>query len=498
MGRIYISAAHKSSGKTTLSIGLCAALSQQGKKVQPFKKGPDYIDPLWLANASSINQQRQCYNLDFNTQSPDEIIHTLYQYGNDADINIIEGNKGLHDGVALDGSDSNAAMAKLTQSPVILVIDARGVTRGVAPLLLGYQHFDKDINIAGVIYNFCGGERHEQKLRAVTEEYTDIPVFGMLRKSASMDLAERHLGLMPSNETKDAKQKISEIAQFVTGSVDLSKVINCADSAEILSDIEQPLLKNIKSKTRTKTTSKVRIGICEDAAFGFYYADDKQSLINAGAELVSINTLSDDTLPNDLDGLFVGGGFPETQMKALETNISMRESIYAAIESGLPTYAECGGLMYLSESIHWKNESADMVGIIPAQAQMNKKPQGRGYVRLEETVEMPWRGTPENVSLNQAKNDSSISVTINAHEFHYSSLVNLNAKGRFAYKVHRGVGITGEYDGWVYKNLVANYSHLRHTNSYPWANRFVEFVRSKVNTNDITVNELINISEFQI
>jgi len=496
MGRIYISAAHKSSGKTTLSIGLCAALSQQGKIIQPFKKGPDYIDPLWLANASTINHQRQCYNLDFNTQSPDEIIHTLNRYDNDADISIIEGNKGLHDGVALDGSDSNAAMAKLTQSPVILVIDARGVTRGVAPLLLGYQHFDKDINIAGVIYNFCGGARHEQKLRAVTEEYTDIPVFGMLRKSSSMDLAERHLGLMPSNENKDAKQKISEIAQFVTGSVDLSKVIDCANSAETLPDTEQPLLVNTKPKSKVKT--KVCIGICEDAAFGFYYADDKQALINAGAELVSINTLSDDALPSNLDGLFIGGGFPETQMKALEANASMRESIHAAIESGLPTYAECGGLMYLSESIYWKNESAEMVGIIPAEAQMNKKPQGRGYVRLEETTEMLWGKTPDNVDLIQAKNDSSASEMINAHEFHYSSLVNLSAKGKFAYKVHRGVGITGEYDGWVYKNLVANYSHLRHTNDYPWANRFVEFVRSKVNTDDITVNKLANISEVQI
>jgi len=495
MDRLYISAGHKSSGKTTLSIGLCAALSQQGKRIQPFKKGPDYIDPLWLANASSINQDRQCYNLDFNTQSSDEIIHTLNQHGDDADISLIEGNKGLHDGVALDGSDSNAAMAKLTLSPVILVIDARGVTRGVAPLLLGYQHFDKDINIAGVIYNFCGGARHEQKLRAVTEEYTDIPVFGMLRKSVSMDIAERHLGLMPSNETKDAKQRISEIAQFVTGSVDLSKVIDCANSASALPSVEQTLVVNTARKSQPKT--KLRIGICEDAAFGFYYADDKQALINAGAELVSINTLSDDALPSELDGLFIGGGFPETQMKALEANETMRESIHDAIESGLPTYAECGGLMYLSESIHWKSDSVDMVGIIPAIAQMNAKPQGRGYVKLEETADMPWGKFLNTETTFQTNNDSinSSSTMINAHEFHYSSLYNLSAKGKFAYKVHRGVGITGEHDGWIYKNLVANYSHIRHTNSYPWANRFVEFVRSKVNTDNIKIHKSANISE---
>ena len=531
MGRIYISAGHKSSGKTTLSIGLCAALTQQGKKVQPFKKGPDYIDPLWLANASSIHRQRQCYNLDFNTQSPEEIIQTLTHYGDDADINIIEGNKGLHDGVALDGCDSNAAMAKLTQSPVILVIDARGVTRGVAPLLLGYQSFDKDINIAGVIYNFCGGARHEQKLRAVTEQYTDIPVFGMLRKSASMDLAERHLGLMPCNESKLAKQKISEIAQFVTGSVDLSKVIEYSNSASILPTVSQPLLVNTKSLSRNKSKqkSKIRIGICEDEAFGFYYADDKQALSAMGAELVSINTLSDDELPKNIDGLFIGGGFPETQMKKLESNVSMRESIYSAIESGLPTYAECGGLMYLSESIEWENESAEMVGIIPAVARMNQKPQGRGYVRLEETVDMPWGKSSENVDNKNNGNElvkaalvsstrspaeasiksalvtskKSASKIINAHEFHYSSLERINediddylkTKGKFAYKVHRGVGITGENDGWVYKNLVATYSHLRHTNSNPWAYQFVEFVRSKVNTHESRNNKTVNTSE---
>lgn len=476
MGRLYISAGHKSSGKTTLSIGLCAALSQQGKKIQAFKKGPDYIDPLWLANASSIHTQRQCYNLDFNTQTSEEILSTLDHYGSDADISIIEGNKGLYDGVALDGSDSNAAMAKLTKSPVILVIDSRGVTRGVAPLLLGYQHFDEEVEIAGVIYNFCGGARHEQKLRAVTEEYTDIPVLGMLRKSASMDLAERHLGLMPSNETKDAKQRISEIAQFITGSVDLSKVIDCANKAPDLEFKESSVLLSSKDFNKNQTDSKqnVKIGICEDAAFGFYYDDDKQALINAGAELIKIDTLSDTSLPFDLDGLFIGGGFPETQMEALEANSSMRESIYSAIESGLPCYAECGGLMYLCDSIQWKNQSANMVGIIPADAVMNSKPQGRGYVELKETSDMPWASSENN--------NSQYHKLIKAHEFHYSNLQNLSRKGTFAYKVYRGVGITAESDGWIYKNLVANYTHLRHTQNYPWAERFIEFVRSKVNT----------------
>jgi len=474
MSRVYISAAHKSSGKTTLSIGLCAALTQRGLQVQPFKKGPDYIDPLWLAKASQLEGDNGCHNLDFNTQSSDEILQMTADFSLARDISIIEGNKGLYDGVALDGSDSNAAMAKLTQSPVILVIDSRGVTRGVAPLLLGYQQFDKDINIAGVIYNFSNGGRHEQKIRAVTEAYTDIPVLGVLKKNAFMELDERHLGLMPSNEAQDAQQKIDVIAQQVADSVDLHKVIAIADTAPDL-NVYPSLTSAINDKS-----SKVKIGLCEDSAFGFYYTSDKQALKDAGAELISINTLKDKALSDDLDGLFIGGGFPETHMQALSENESMRESIQQAIENGLPTYAECGGLMYLSESLQWNGQTAKMVGIIPADAVMHEKPRGRGYVKLKETADMLWQP--------QAEQSESSSIEINAHEFHYSQLENLQAKGKFAYEVMRGVGITGKHDGWVYKNLLANYAHMRHTEQYPWAERFVNFVRSnvkvRINTND--------------
>ncbi|MGB5597716.1 MAG: AAA family ATPase, partial [Thiothrix litoralis] len=168
MARIFISATHKSSGKTTVSIGLCAALRAQGSIVQPFKKGPDYIDPLWLGAASG----RACHNLDFNTMTPDEIIQTVQRYSLNTDIALIEANKGLYDGMALDGSDSNAAIAKLTRSPVVLVVDTRGMTRGIAPLLLGYQAFDRDINIAGIIFNRVGGARHAAKLRESVEYHT--------------------------------------------------------------------------------------------------------------------------------------------------------------------------------------------------------------------------------------------------------------------------------------------------------------------------------------
>ncbi len=477
--RIYISAAHKSSGKTTLSIGMCAALNKQGFQVQALKKGPDYIDPLWLTQASG----RPCHNLDFNTMSHDEIVRDLARYGQDVDINIIEGNLGLYDGVALDGSDCNAAVAKLTKSPVILVINSQGVTRGVAPLLMGYQQFDPDVNIAGVIYNLSVGGRHEDKLRAVTEEYTDIPVLGVVKRNALLAVDERHLGLKPSNESKGAEDKIAQIASIVSDSIDLDKILEIAHSAPSI-DITGKALKTLQAELKLKPSqAKVRLGICEDSAFGFYYASDKLALQNAGAELVSFSAISDAKLPKNLDGLFIGGGFPETHMQQLADNVSMRASINDAIESGLPTYAECGGLMYLSQSLHWNGQSAPMVGIIPADAQMHAKPQGRGYVKLEETKDMPWADFDKQV--DEVKKSSKI---INAHEFHYSSLTGqdaleaLNNKGKFAYKVHRGVGITGEHDGWVYKNLLANYSHMRDTDSFHWASRFVGYVRNNMKT----------------
>ncbi|OQX09302.1 MAG: cobyrinic acid a,c-diamide synthase [Thiothrix lacustris] len=465
MARIFISATHKSSGKTTLSIGLCAALHAQGLRVQPFKKGPDYIDPLWLGAASA----RACHNLDFNTMTPDEIIQTVQHYAASADIALIEANKGLYDGMALDGSDSNAAVAKLTRSPVILVVDSRGMTRGVAPLLLGYQAFDPDVQIAGIIFNRVGGARHASKLREAVEHYTDIKVLGAVQNNPEMEIEERHLGLMPSNESSAAATQIARIRDLVAEQVDLSALRTIANEAKTLL-LPSPLAGG--EATRSSVWDGVgmggtplRIGICQDPAFAFYYPGDLEALQAAGAELVSVNTLKDTALPA-LDGLFIGGGFPETQMHALAANVSMRESIRNAIENGLPTYAECGGLMYLSRSLVWNGEQVPMVGIIPGDAVMHAKPQGRGYVKLQETADMPWPG-------------GDAQAVINAHEFHYSCLENLTAQGRFAYRMRRGTGIDGQYDGWIYRNLLASYTHMRDTAQCHWARRFVAFIRLK-------------------
>lgn len=456
MARIFISATHKSSGKTTLSIGLCAALRAQNLRVQPFKKGPDYIDPLWLGAASG----RACHNLDFNTMTTDEITQTVQHYAHDADIALIEANKGLYDGMALDGSDSNAAIAKLTRSPVVLVVDCRGMTRGIAPLLLGYQAFEREVVIAGIIFNRVGGARHAQKLREAVQHYTDIQVLGAVQNHAAMEIEERHLGLMPSNESMEAAHQITRIRDLVAAQVDLTALRNIAATAAVLPYL--PVGESGMGAGRRKPN--VKIAICQDPSFGFYYPGDLDALQRAGAELVPINTLKGTGLPAGIDGLFIGGGFPETQMQQLAANVAMRTSIRHAIEQGLPTYAECGGLMYLSRSLVWQGQRAEMVGIIPGDAVMHPKPQGRGYVKLQETDAMPWAG-------------GDTQHIINAHEFHYSRLENLTAQGRFAYRMLRGTGIDGQYDGWVYRNLLASYTHMRDTSQFHWAQRFVDFIR---------------------
>jgi cobyrinic acid a,c-diamide synthase len=448
--RFMVSAAHKSSGKTTLSIGLCAALREKGLSVQAFKKGPDYIDPMWLSRASG----RPCRNLDFYMMGHDEIREAFERHSQDADVALLEGNKGLYDGLHLDGSNSNAALAKLLDIPVVLVLDTRGTIRGVAPLLLGYQAFDKDIRIAGVILNQVGGERHESKLRAVIKEYTDIPVLGAVYHDPGMNIDERHLGLMPSNEFEAAQEQIDAIARMVSRQVDLDQLLRVTESGKAKA-VTSPV-------TVAASARKYRVGLAHDRAFGFYYADDLDALRAGGAEIVPIDTLQDRHLPVELDGLVIGGGFPEMFMSELEENATLRQEIRKAIENGLPAYAECGGLMYLARSMQWKDRPYEMVGVIPGDVHMHDRPVGRGYVRLKETGNGPLPDAPVD--------------DIPAHEFHYSTLDNLPDGLIYSYEVKRGYGVDGKHDGIVHKNLLASYTHLRSTRNFSWVKRFLSLV----------------------
>jgi cobyrinic acid a,c-diamide synthase len=343
--------------------------------------------------------------------------------------------------------------------PVVLVVDARGMTRGIAPLILGYQAFDRDVRFAGVILNNLGGSRHEAKLRMVIEHYTDVPVLGAIHHDPRLSIVERHLGLMPSNESDDVPRRIADLGAAVSRQVDLDALLRAVAAAPPL-----PRAAGALAALRPAADADIRIGVAQDRAFGFYYADDFDALRAAGATLVRFDTLADTHLPS-VDALFIGGGFPELYARELEANAALRGRIRAAIDAGLPVYAECGGLMYLARTLTHGGSTHKMVGAIPGDVVMHERPVGRGYVHLEETADFPWPAA------------AGTGAAVRAHEFHHAALVNVAPDVRYAYRVQRGHGIDGERDGIVVGSVLASFAHLRSTRSRDWAARFVEFVR---------------------
>ena len=447
--RFMVSAAHKSSGKTVVSAGLTAAFRKAGHDIQAFKKGPDYIDPMWLAAASG----RPCYNLDFNVMARDTI--APFFAARARGLSLIEANKGLYDGVCPDGSDSNAEMARLLGLPVVLVIDTRGMTRGIAPLLFGYQEFDPAVKIAGVILNQVGGARHEGKLRRAVETYSDLAVFGSIGRHARLEIGERHLGLTTPVEAGGLEGLIAGITDVIEGSVDLDALLALARTAPGLAVRSGPQMKP------DRMGEGLRIGIIRDAAFGFYYPDDLEAFEAAGTELVPIDAIEDRDLP-DIDGLIIGGGFPEMQAENLSANSQLRAEIGKRLAAGMPCYAECGGLMYLCESLSWSGRVHPMVGFIHGRAIMHGRPQGRGHVEFRNTDAHPWAG-PDKVA--------------RAHEFHYASIEGLPPDTVFTRKMIRGAGIGGGKDAIRVANTVAGFSHLRNTPDVPWVGEFLDFVQ---------------------
>ncbi|MGV6847262.1 MAG: cobyrinate a,c-diamide synthase [Marinibacterium sp.] len=448
--RFLIAAAHKSSGKTVVSTGIAAALYMRGLDVGVFKKGPDYIDPMWLALATG----NPAYNLDFNTMSVEET-RALFQ-GKSAgrDVNLIEANKGLFDGVAMDGSDSNAAMAGLLDSPVVLVVDTKGMTRGIAPLLRGYVDFDPSLRIAGVILNKTGGSRHEGKLRAAVETYTDLAVLGAVGAESDLDISERHLGLTTPQDTEESVRFVDRLGLRMEQSVDLDQILALSRSAP-------PLPQSTAAPAVSGTSSGLKIGVARDEAFAFYYPDDLEAFQAHGATITFVDMIRDPVLP-EVDALFIGGGYPEVHARALSANASMLESVRSALDGGLPAYAECGGLMYLCRSLAWKGQGYPMVGFFDADTVMHARPQGRGYVRYVPTDAALWPETR---------------FEQRAHEFHFANLENLDTPV-FGREVTRGFGINGQQDALVKRNTQAGFIHLRHCVQTPWVQDFVNFAAS--------------------
>ena len=456
VNRLVIAAPQGRCGKTTITLGLLRAFKRRGLRVQPFKKGPDYIDPSWLTAAAGI----PCRNLDSYLMEPEQICRSISLAAEHCDLSIIEGAMGLFDGLDLAGSSSTAEIAKMTKTPVILVLDTTRMTRSAAAIVLGCQHFDPQIQICGVILNKVARPRHEKMLREAIEHFCKVPVLGAIPKDAGLNIPDRHLGLITHIETDDSDRLLDYLAEVVSTHVDLEQVYSLATQA---SPLPQPWLSKPTNITRQKAPQPVKIGVIRDKVFSFYYPENLTALTDLGAELVDINSLTDCCLPPDLDALYIGGGFPEVFAVELERNIGLHYSIRKAVESCLPIYAECAGLMYLGRTLRVAEKSFAMAGALPLDVIMEPKPQGHGYTSFQTLPGNAW---------------FTSGLTIKGHEFHNSRIINLDPMVKFAYKVQRGQGIDGVHDGIIYKGILASYNHLHAFGTPLWAEKVVNLATS--------------------
>jgi cobyrinic acid a,c-diamide synthase len=461
--RIVVSAPKGRSGKTIVSIGLCSIFKYRGLVVQSFKKGPDYIDPSWLSIASG----RPCRNLDFEIMPQNIMLKLFFSAVADSDLIVVEGAMGLYDSNNSDGRGSTAYLARLIQAPILLVVDSERMTRSVAALVSGFRMFESGTNIAGVILNNISGLRHEKKLKDAIERYCDIPIVGYIKRDERLTIAQRHLGIVPRVEVSDYEALLEGIRALVEPNLDVKTIINIANSAGKIQNVRM-------SKTVSKHHS-VTIGVVRDSVFSFYYPENLEALENSGARLIFIDSLHDTKLPK-LNGLYIGGGFPELFLHELEENSGLRKDIAFSIKEGLPVYAECAGLMYLCRSIRWKGKRYEMVGEIPADVDMCERPQGHGYVIAEVCAKNPFFPVGE---------------ILHGHEFHHSRLINVENLN-FVYRLQRGSGIIGNMDAISFKNVLATYTHLHTLGSPRWAESFVNLAinakerdRSMVVTNKI-------------
>ncbi len=445
--RVVIAAPQGRSGKTTVSIGLVAALSARGLSVQPFKKGPDYIDPSWLTGAGG----RPCRNLDLFMMGGSATLSAMHHGTVGADIAVIEGAMGLYDGVDLEGTGSTAQLSRVLKAPVLLVVDATRMTRSVAALVSGYQSFEPDVLIAGVVLNNVARSRHEAMLTGAIERYCGIPVLGCIPKTESLAIPDRHLGLIPMAEDERLVPAIENARRVVAEHLDLGRIMEIARAA--------PPLPAGGDELHGRAASSVKIAVLRDRVFTFYYPENLEALQRAGAALHSVDSLVDATL-SEADGLYIGGGFPELFMEQLEDNRSLREEIRSRIEDGMPVYAECAGLIYLSRRIHWDGRSAEMVGALPCEIEMTRKPQGHGYAVAEVSADTPFfrKGT-----------------LLRGHEFHNTRVSSLDRrKVDFAFRLRKGVGVDADHnDGLMIGNVLAAYTHLHAMGAPDWAESFV-------------------------
>ncbi|HUT11263.1 MAG TPA: cobyrinate a,c-diamide synthase [Thermoguttaceae bacterium] len=443
--RILIAGLRGGSGKTIVSLGLVAAWRKRGYRVAPFKKGPDYIDAAWLSRTA----ERPCRNLDLFLMSPETVVRSFVTAAEGADVAVIEGNRGLYDGMDARGTYSTAELAKLLDAPVVLAVDCTKSSRTVAASVLGCQKLDPQVDIRGVILNQTAGPRHDAVLREAVEGDCGVPVLGAVARMPQQLFPERHLGLVPPQEHEQQTHSIRRVAELAEQYLDLDALRDLARQAPPLQLREKPALSEEPAKP-----AAVRIGVFRDEAFQFYYPENLEALAREGAGVVEVSPLRDAGLP-DVDALYIGGGFPETLAPALAANESFRDSLRRAIERGMPVYAECGGAVFLGRKLLYHEREYAMAGVLPVDFLFHQKLQGHGYAVLETVENNPFYAVGE---------------TLRGHEFHYTCIEPSAAEGlTFAFKVRRGHGFDGRRDGLCRYNVLACYTHVHALGTESWA-----------------------------
>ncbi len=433
-------------GKTTIATGVMGALSRRGLRVQPFKCGPDYIDPSYHKMACGMPSR----NIDTWLLPHNTALELFGRAAQSSEVAVVEGVMGLYDGHAnLTEQGSTAEAAKLLRAPVVLIANAAGVARSVAAEVLGFQQFDPSVNIAGIILNGVGSARHLEFCKPPIEEVTKLPVLGYMPRREDLRLPERHLGLIPTIEGAVVEEWFNKLTAQVEQTIDLDRLLNIARQAKTPSIAPSAF-------PAAPQPIKTRIAVAQDKAFNFYYQDSLDLLEAWGAEIAPFSPLEDDALPEDIGGVYIGGGFPEIFARELAANEDMKRSIRNAYTAGQKIYAECGGLMYLGESLtDFDGKAHRMVGLIPAKSSMSKGRLTLGYREVEALVDGALLAKGERVR---------------GHEFHWSVADSPASPEQAAYAVRNQ---NGRIEGFRKGNLWASYIHI-HMGSRPgMAGRFV-------------------------
>jgi cobyrinic acid a,c-diamide synthase len=445
--RLVIAGVSSGVGKTTFTIGLMAALKKRGLNVQGFKCGPDYIDTSFHTAVT----ERPSRNVDSWMFTKDVMKEVYIQGSNGADISIIEGVMGFYDGKsATSNQGSTAEISMLLDCPTVLVVDCSKMARSAAAIVKGYQLLEPRVNIVGVIANKVGSSGHYKIIKEAVEQECGVPVCGYLLNDSSVKMPERHLGLVPSIERGDLNALFLKLAELVENTIDVNKLLQLSMRKPLESNVTDSIFKQRPSKG-------VKLAIAKDRAFSFYYQENLELLEAYGAECLYFSPLKGEPIPEEADGLYIGGGFPEQFAKELSEQGAVTQSIKKRIEQGLPTLAECGGFMYLAESIETlEGKQYPMVGVIPGKIKMGDKLAAIGYREIT--------GLPGNFLFNDK-------LIARGHEYHYSSYYSSNTS-RYSYHTK---GVFGEgNEGYLTNNLIAGYTHIHFASCPELVENFIE------------------------